>query len=109
MRTSADTATCHRADSFVSHMMSINGEKFEHLSRRHSDIIEQIAKLTSEYNEAKQFEETVMNSEKEAIAAHKGSKDNLTMFRTQAQLFFKNGECSYNIEHCGYSEISSAR
>lgn len=95
MRTSTDTAACHRAESFVGRMLSINGEEFQQLSKRHSAINEQIAKLTAEYNDAKQLEVKAMNSEKEAIAAHKDSKDTLTMFKTHAQLFFKNGKSNF--------------
>lgn len=95
MRTSQDTASCHRAETYINHLISINQREIEHLTRQQSSLIKEIKALTSEYKSAAKIEEAAVNSEKEALAAHKGSRDTWNMFKNQAQHFFSTGKCMF--------------
>lgn len=73
MRTSEVTAKKHRADAY--HDLATNkDDAINIISKQRSQMLGQIATLTTEYEKAVRLEETAVNKEKEAIAAHKGSR-----------------------------------
>lgn len=92
MRTSKDTAACHRADAYMNNLASTNRKEIEHLARKQSDVKKQIKALESEYKNAAKAEEEAVNSEADAAKAHKGSRDTWQLFKNQAQHFFSNGK-----------------
>jgi hypothetical protein len=92
MRTSCDTAICQRAESFVGHLVSKNGDRINHLTKQRSVIRKQIAALTSQCNSTAKAEDEAMTAEQAAVVAHQGSQDTWNLFKLQAQHFFANGK-----------------
>ena len=95
MRTSEDTATCHRAEAYVNHFVKKNGDEIDHLTKQQSVLRKQITMITDECKKLVQLEEGFVNAENEAVAAHNRSRDILTMFKAQARQFFNNGNDYY--------------